>query len=65
MIKYLKNYHFSDLKEINEKRYKWIFDNKRPPAGRNRVFQAYLIEVISNKKFVIYPVISRNQGNID
>ena len=64
-IEELKNYHFSDLKDINERRYKWVFDNKRPPADRNGVFQTYLIEVISKKEFVIYPVIWRNEGVID
>lgn len=57
----LKNYHFSDLEEINERRNKWIFDNKRPPATRNGVFQTYLIEVISENKFIKYPVIWRNE----
>ena len=60
-IKHLKDYHFSDLKEINEKRNRWIFENKRPPATRNGVFQTYVIEVISDKKFVKYPVIWRNE----
>jgi hypothetical protein len=63
--KHLKNYKFLNLKEINEKRYKWIFNNKRPPADRNGVFQTYLIEVISNKKFVIYPVLWAGEGIID
>ncbi|MGO2359448.1 hypothetical protein [Mesonia sp.] len=60
-IEKLKDYHFSDLEEINEKRNRWIFDNKRPPATRNGVFQTYVIEVISDKKFVKYPVIWRNE----
>lgn len=60
--KHLTDYHFSNLKEIDEKRRKWIFDNKRPPADRNGVFQTYLIEIISKEKFVIYPVIWRNEG---
>ena len=64
-IKHIKGYPFSDLKEINEKRNKWIFDNRRPPADRNGVFQTYLIEIISKEKFVIYPVIWRNEGIVD
>jgi len=64
-IMHLKNYKFTNLKEINEKRHKWIFDNKRPPADRNGVFQTYLIEIISKSKFVKYPVIWRNEGAID
>ncbi|TXK74232.1 hypothetical protein [Mesonia sp. HuA40] len=60
-IEKLKDYHFSDLEEINEKRNRWIFDNKRPPASRNGVFQTYVIEVISDKKYVKYPVNWRNE----
>ena len=60
-IEKLKDYQFSDLEEINEKRNRWIFDNKRPPATRNGVFQTYVIEVISDKKFVKYPVNWRNE----
>lgn len=63
--KHLKDYHFSDLKEIDEKRHKWIFDNKRPPADRNSVFQTYLIEIISEEQFVVYPVIWAGEGIID
>lgn len=64
-IQHLKDYHFSDLDEINEKRNKWIFENKRPPANKNGVFQTYLIEVISKEYFVKYPVIWRNEGVVD
>jgi len=64
-IKHLKEYKIYNLKEINEKRKKWIFENKRPPADKNGVFQTYLIEVISKEKFVIYPVIWRSEGAID
>lgn len=60
-INNLKEFRFSDLEEINEKRNKWIFDNKRPPGTRNGVFQTYVIEVISDKKIVKYPVIWRNE----
>ena len=64
-ITQLKNYKFSDLQEIDEKRYKWVFDHKRPPANRNDIFKTFLIEVISRDKFVIYPVIWRSEGAID
>jgi hypothetical protein len=64
-LRHLKNYRLSNLKDINEKRYKWIFDNKRPPADRNGVFRTYLIELISKEYFVIYPVIWINEGTID
>jgi hypothetical protein len=66
-IKHLKDYRFSDLEEIEEKKNNWI--NKKfnglkykPYSGsKNGVFQTYLIEVISENKFVIYPVIWRNE----
>lgn len=64
-FKHLKNYKFLNLKEINEKRYKWIFNNKRPPADRNGVFKTYLVEIISNNKFVVYPVLWAGEGLID
>lgn len=64
-IKHLKDYRFSNLQEINERRNKWIFNNNRPPANRNGVFQTYLIEIISKEYFVKYPVIWRNEGVID
>lgn len=60
-INNLKEFRFSDLEEINEKRNKWIFDNKRPPGTRNGVFQTYVLEMISDKKIVKYPVIWRNE----
>ena len=59
--KHLKDYPFSNLKEIEKKRHEWIFENERPPANKNGVFQTYLIEIISEEKFVIYPVIWRNE----
>jgi len=66
-IKHLKDYHFSDLEETEEKKNNWI--NKKfkglkykPYSGsKNGVFQTYLIEVISENKFVKYPVIWRNE----
>ncbi len=67
-IKQLKNYHFSDLKEIDRKRKEWIDakykGNKIKPynGSRNGVFHTYLIEVINDSQFVIYPVIWRNEG---
>lgn len=64
-VKHLEDYKFSDVKEIREKRHKWIFKNKRPPADRNGLFQTYLVEIISKDYFVIYPVIWRNEGVID
>lgn len=70
-IKHLKDYHFSDLKEIRQKEINWVNkkyanSNYRPYTGsKNAVFQTYLIEIISKEKFVVYPVIWRNEGVID
>jgi hypothetical protein len=69
-FKHLKNYHFSNLKEIREKEISWVekkYANLKykPYSGsKNAVFKTYLIEIISKKKFVIYPVIWRNEGII-
>ncbi|MDA0794514.1 MAG: hypothetical protein O3C13_07865 [Bacteroidetes bacterium] len=67
-IKHLKEYHFSDMEEINIK--EWEYNKQRfgggpPISNKNWVFHTYLIEVISKKQFVIYPVIWRNEGVID
>jgi hypothetical protein len=72
-ILHLKDYKFSNLKEIREKEINWV-DRKfkgskyKPYSGggsRNSVFHTYLIEVISEEKFVIYPVIWADEGAID
>src|SRR5690606_18594399 len=34
-LKHLKDYKLSELEEIDKKRQKWIFENKRPPVDRN------------------------------
>ena len=69
----LKEYYFSNLKEIRKKEIAWV-DKKyakskyKPYTGgglRNAAFQTYVIEVISKGKFVLYPVIWRNEGDID
>ena len=59
----LKNYKTVNLKELREKEINWV-DRKfkrlkyKPYSGnKNAVFQTYLIELISEDKFVIYPVI--------
>lgn len=70
-IEHLEDYHFSDLKEIRIKELEWVnrkYKNSKykPYSGsKNAVFQTYLIEVISENKFVKYPVIWRNEGSID
>lgn len=67
-LKRITNYHFSNLKEIDQKRNEWIErkykGHKIKPynGSRNGVFQTYLIEVINDSQFVIYPVIWRNEG---
>jgi len=65
--KHLKDYQLSNLKEIRKKEIDWV-DRKyvnseyKPYSGsRNAVFQTYLIEIISEEQFVIYPVIWRNE----
>lgn len=67
--RHLKDYTFlNDLKEIRKKHNNWIdrkFKNSKykPYNGYlNSSFITYLIEVISKEKFVIYPVIWRNEG---
>ena len=67
-IKDLINYDFLDLEEINKK--EWQYYKKRFngwPIIRNKnwVFHTNLIEIISKEKFVIYPVVWRNEGVID
>lgn len=61
-IEAIKNYHFSNLKEIDKKRYSWIFERNGFPRDRNGVFKTYLVEEISETQIVIYPVIWRNEG---
>ena len=70
---HLKDYEFSNLKEIREKEIDWVdrkFKGQRykPYSGggiKNAAFQTYLVEAISENYFVIYPVIWRNEGVID
>jgi hypothetical protein len=67
-IQYLRDYKFSNLKEIDKKEtlyYKKRFGGNPWIKNKNAVFQTYLIEVISKEQFVIYPVIWRSQGVID
>ncbi|SHG75030.1 hypothetical protein SAMN05444483_1276 [Salegentibacter echinorum] len=66
-IEMLKDYHFSDLHDIRKKEIEWVdkkYKNQKykPYTGsKNAVFQTYVIEAISDKKFVKYPVIWRNE----
>ncbi len=70
-ISRLKDYKTLNLKEVRKKEIDWV-DRKfakskyKPYSGsKNAVFHTFLIEVISKDKFVIYPVIWRNEGIID
>ncbi len=66
-IEKLKDYQFSDLEEIRKKEIEWVdkkYKNQKykPYTGsKNAVFQTYVIDVISDKKFVKYPVNWRNE----
>lgn len=74
-ISKLKNYKFSTPKEIKKLEDQWRVKNKKalikkygdpyPPFDKNGIFKVYLIEVINNEKFVIYPVEWRGLNNID
>ncbi|MBA6156365.1 hypothetical protein H3Z83_07545 [Tenacibaculum sp. S7007] len=66
--KHLKEYQFLNLKEIESKEkkyYKKRFGGNPWIKNKNGVFHTFLIEVISKEKFVIYPVIWRNEGVIN
>jgi hypothetical protein len=65
--KHLKDYTFLSLKEIEKKEreyYKNRFGGNPWIKNKNGVFYTFLIEKISREKFVIYPVIWRNEGII-
>lgn len=66
----LVNYKISCLEEVEKMEKKWRIDNRNalikkygklyPPFNKNGIFETYLIEIISDDKFVIYPVEWRN-----
>jgi len=74
--KHLKNFHFSNLKEIRKKEIAWVdrkyanskYKQFKGGGLRNAAFQTYLVEIISKEnseitsieKLIIYPVIWRN-----
>lgn len=70
-MKHLEEYHFSDMTEIQKKVQDWVEKKytgqkyKPYPWSRNSVFHTYLIEIITEEQFVIYPVIWRNEGAIE
>src|SRR5699024_7864609 len=61
-INQISSYHFSNLKEIDEKHYHWVFDYNRPPLRKSQIFQTYVVEKISTDYLVKYPVIWPNEG---
>lgn len=64
---HLKDYSFLNLKEIDIKEkeyYKKRFGRNALIRNKNWVFHTFLIEIISEEKFVIYPVIWRSEGVI-
>jgi len=62
----LNDYVTIDSKEVTKRHNKWINElyngQRKPPANKNGAFKTYLIEVICKDKFVIYPVVWRNEG---
>lgn len=70
-ISKLKNYRLSTLEEIDLLEKKWRIKNKNamikkfgkiyPPYDKNGIFKTYLLEIINDKQFVIYPVEWRGQ----
>jgi len=71
-ISKLKNYKFSTLEEIEVLEKQWRIKNKKalikrygklyPPFDKNGIFKTYLVEVINDKQFVIYPVEWRGEN---
>jgi len=64
-LKHLKDYKFLTLKQIRKKEweyYKKRFGGSPIISNKNWVFHTFLIEIISNDYFVIYPVMWRNEG---
>ncbi len=59
--KKVKDFRFKTYK----KRPKNKDDKLYQAYDKNDIFKTYLIEVISKEKFVLYPVIWRNQGIIE
>ncbi len=64
-ISRLKDYKILNLKEINKleiEYYEKRFGGNPWIKNKNWVFHTFLIEVTSEEKFVVYPVIWRNEG---
>lgn len=66
----LKNYKIVNFEEIEKLEKQWRIDNKKamikkfgkiyPRYNKNGIFKIYLIEIIDEKEFVVYPVEWRN-----
>lgn len=74
-LKELSSYNITTMEALEEKitAFRKKTYRKLPPKdnyklyqayNKNDIFQTYLIEIINNKKFVVYPVVWRNQGVI-
>jgi len=70
--KHIKDYKISTMEDVNEKvkEFRYRTYKKKPKSGHDKLYQAYnnndifetyIIEIISEEKFVLYPVIWRNQ----
>jgi hypothetical protein len=69
-IKYLNNYKITKTEDIDKLKKSWYIKNKsaiikkygeiHPYFDENGRFKTFLIEIINNKQFVIYPVYWRN-----
>ena len=75
-IKHVKDYPITSMEEVEKKvkDFRLKTYKKRPPNKNDKLYQAYtkndifktyLIEIIGDDKFVIYPVIWRNQNITD
>lgn len=70
----LKNYKLSSLEEVEILEKEWRKNNKKamikkfgkiyPWYNKNGIFDTYLIEIINDKQFVIYPVEWRGLDDI-
>lgn len=75
-IIHVKDYPITTMEEVDKivKDFRLKTYKKRPPNKNDKLYQAYtkndifktyLVEIIEDDKFVIYPVIWRNQNIID
>ncbi|AWG24745.1 hypothetical protein FK004_05635 [Flavobacterium kingsejongi] len=71
----LKNYKITPVTKIDVLEKEWYYRNKEALikkytwfinlSDRNAVFKTFLIEIINDKQFVVYPVTWRNQNATD